>query len=124
MISDADVRLSEWILQKACKERKHCYGCPHYDNCGMSKPDDWDVDVPPPEPTERPRIEWLCMLPYDDAIMAINKGYQTCGRCSHLPNGTCFTPTEHEHCMIGYVGWWNEVVTLELFRKDVGLDEK
>lgn len=120
MISDADVRLSEWILNHNCLNRHSCVCCPHYDNCNKDLRK-WKVDNPPPEPTERQRIEWLRMLPDNDAIMAINKGYQTCGHCNHLPNGTCFTPAEHEHCMIGYVGWWHDVVTLEQFREDVRL---
>ena len=129
MISNAEVRAAEWIIKQACQERTFCYDCPHYDNCAMSGddeegyPNDWDVPAPPSEPTERPRIEWLRMLPDDDAIKAINKGYQTCNHCNHLPNGTCFTPSEHEHCMSGYIGWWNGVVSLEQFRKEVGLND-
>ena len=103
MISDAEVRVAEWILKKACQERTHCCDCPHYDNCGMSSddeegyPNDWDVPAPPPEPTERQRIEWLRCLPDDEMLDAVN----------HIGPHSLFP--------------WHEVVSLGQFRKDVGL---
>ena len=63
-------RAAEWIIRQTCKESVFCFKCPHKCNCtiGNNKkyigcPDGWNIPSPPPEPTERPRIEWLRMLP-------------------------------------------------------------
>lgn len=107
MISDAEVRVAEWILQQACRETKHCFECHHYDNCGsVYFPDDWDVPAPPPEPTERQRIEWLRCLPDGEMLDAVIFVYD--GRIDYNA---------------GPIDWWHEVVSLGQFRKDVGLDE-
>ena len=97
MISDVEVRLAEWIIQQACEERRHCDGCPHFFNCGMDSLNDWEIPDPPPEPTERQRIEWLRMLPDDEMLLALdNIGFRS-------------------------TSWWHEVVSLEKFRNYVGL---
>ena len=105
MISDVEVRLAEWIIQQACEERRHCDGCPHFFNCGMDSLNDWEIPDPPPEPTERPRIEWLRMLPDGEMLDAVIFVYD--GRIDYNA---------------GPIDWWHEVVTLEKFRKDVGLE--
>lgn len=121
MISDAEVRLAEWILQQACRERTNCYECPHYYNCDMVRdegfPDDWDVSDKPPEPTERQRIEWLRMT--DDEMM-IDIAYNLpCENCKW--DGKDCGEIDHMNCVNGHMDWWHEVVTLEQFRKDVGV---
>ena len=120
MISDADVRLAEWILQKACREKKYCNGCYHYDNCGIHDnvypPDDWDIPDPPPEPTERQRIEWLRMLPDDEMLFVMNTT-DRCDCCKYY--GDCYSSSSD--CNSENNDWWHETVSLEQFRKDLGL---
>lgn len=110
MISNAAVRSAEWIIKQVCQERIFCYDCPHYDNCAMSSDDKegypivWGVPAPPPEPTERQRIEWLRMLPDGEMLDAVIFVYD--GRIDYNA---------------GPIDWWHEVVSLEQFRKDAGL---
>ena len=122
MSIDQNLLIAAKLIHDECANNLSCFSCQLEEICNLAEtPEDWEIPDPQPEPTERPRIEWLRMLPDDDAIKAINEGYQTCNHCNHLPNGTCLTPIEHEHCMSGYMDWWHEIVTLEQFRKDVGL---
>lgn len=126
MISDAEVRVAEWILKKACREAKHCFECHHYDNCGsVYRLDNWDVPAPPPEPTECQRIEWLRMLPDRDLIDATYKARNdfTCCLCK-VKDANCkvFKKYDGVYCDFGLFDWWKQITTLEQFRKDVGLE--
>lgn len=124
MISDAEVRVAEWIIKQACQERTRCYECPHYDNCGMSSDDEkgypsvWDVPAPPSEPAERPRIEWLRCLPDDEILLSIEPVFK-CADCQWKGEDCC--NNDDMTCNNGHMDWWHEVVTLDRFRKDVGL---
>ena len=111
MISYGEVRLAEWVIKQACQESKFCFKCPHKDNCKVGNkecsefPGDWDIPTIPPEPTERPRIEWLRMLPDGEMLDAVIFVYD--GRIDYNA---------------GPIDWWHEVVALEQFRKDVGME--
>lgn len=122
MISYGEVRLAEWVLKKACRERIHCYECPHYYNCDMVRdegfPDDWDVSDKPSEPTERQRIEWLRMLPDDEMMIAIEP-FLKCADCQW--HGVDCCNNDDMTCNNGHMKWWHEVVSLEQFRKEVGI---
>ena len=105
MISDAEVRMAAWIIHQACQDRRTCDGCPYFFNCVAEAPNDWEIPDPPPEPTERQRIEWLRMLPDGKMLDAVIFVYD--GRIDYNA---------------GPMDWWHEVVTLEQFRKDVGMN--
>ena len=75
-----------------------CDDCQLNNICGGKDPCDWRIPDPPPEPTERQRIEWLRCLPDDEMLDAVN----------HIGPHSLFP--------------WHEVVSLEQFRKDVGLE--
>ena len=129
MISDAEVRLAEWILQQSCRERKICGGCPHGKSCPLCDnhkcPDDWDIPASPSEPTERPRIEWLRMLPDMEMLNVMDYSHFSleCADCYNSDSdGECLRKSDVEYCDVGHMEWWREVVTLEQFRKDVGLE--
>ena len=119
MISDAEVRLAEWILQQSCRERKICGGCPHGKSCPLCDnhkcPDDWDIPTIPPDPTERQRIEWLRMLPDDEMLFVMNTK-DRCDCCKYYWD--CYSSSD---CNSENNDWWHEVVTLGQFKKDVGL---
>ena len=121
MISNAEVMLAEWIIKQACHERIGCYGCCHDDNCGINHPYDWNIATPPPEPTERQRIEWLRMLPDGEIAKAMDNmqnGY--CSSCEYCLECSCDV---NSPCNKGHMDWWHEVVSLEQFRKDVMLND-
>ena len=125
MISDADVRLSEWILNHNCLNRHSCVCCPHYDNCNKDLRK-WKVDNPPPEPTERQRIEWLRMLPDDEILNVMDYSHFSleCADCYNSDSeGECLRKSDVEYCDAGHMDWWHEVVSLEQFRKDVKLND-
>ena len=122
-VSDAEIRLAEWILKKCCTQNlEGCRTCPHSSRCTAwgheAIPEEWDIPEPPPEPAERPRIDWLRMLPDIDAaraiISTINDGL--CAICSidmHTCNG---------RCKDGVCSWYCKAISLEQFRKDVGME--
>jgi hypothetical protein len=125
MISDAEVKIAEWILKQACREREVCDECSHGNNCILCNnytcPDTWDIPDPPPEPTERPRIEWLRMLPDVEMLntaVRMNKTFD-CKDCNI--HSDC-SPCTGNECNVGHMDWWHEVVTMEQFRKDVGMN--
>lgn len=122
MISNEEVRLAEWVIKQACKDGSMCHSCEicaHYELCHIQghdeAPSDWDNPTPPPEPTERPRIEWLRMLPNDDLIDA--QTISQCNECTYT-HKECISG---RNCKTGIRDWWHEVVSLEQFREDVGL---
>lgn len=125
MISNEEVRLAEWIINQTCKESVFCFKCPHECNCTIGNkkciecPDGWEIPDPPPEPTERQRIEWLRMLPDDEMLIAMDNmqnGY--CSSCEYRLECSCDV---NSPCNKGHMDWWHEVVTLDRFRKDVVL---
>ena len=93
------------LIHDECVKNSSCTNCQLRDICGWeSAPNDWEIPDPPPEPTERQRIEWLRCLPDDEMLDAVILVYD--GRIDYNA---------------GPIDWWHEVVTLEQFRKDVGL---
>jgi hypothetical protein len=77
-----------------------------------------DIPEPTPEPLERSRIEWLRMLPDDEMLIAIEP-FLKCANCQW--HGVDCCNNDDMTCNNGHMGWWHEVVTLDRFRKDVGL---
>ena len=72
----------------------------------------------PTEPIERPRIEWLRILPDRERLSVCAQRCEVCKYESR--HGAC----EMFDCYDGMSEWWHEVVTLEQFRKDVGLSNE
>ena len=101
MSIDPNLLIAAKIMHDECANNIWCFNCPIEEICNLAEtPEDWKIPDPPPEPTERQRIEWLRMLPDDEMLDAVN----------HIGPHSLFP--------------WHEVVSLEKFRKDVGLDEK
>ena len=127
MISYGEVRLAERVIKQACQESKFCFKCPHKDNCKIGNkecsefPGDWDIPTIPPDPTERPRIEWLRMLPDGEMAKAMdNMQNGDCSSCEYCLECSCDVDSP---CNKGHMDWWHEVVSLEQFRKDVELND-
>lgn len=124
-VSDGEIRLAEWILKKWCctQNPAGCRTCPHASICtawgSEDIPEEWDIPEPLPEPLERPRIEWLRMLPDSELIKVVfgNKGI-SCSYCEDDDDENCYLP-----CYKGVLLWWHKEVTLEKFRKELYLDE-
>ena len=105
MSIDPNLLIAAQLMHDECVKNSSCTNCQLRDICGWeSAPNDWEIPDPPPEPTERPRIEWLRMLPDDEMLDAVIFVYD--GRIDYNA---------------GHMDWWHEVVILERFRKDVGL---
>ena len=98
-----------------CSKQNRCNECQLYAICYGYAPHSWLIPDPPPEPTERPRIEWARMLPDKELIMAMEKSMD-CSKCDDEDDPNCY-----QGCADGVLPWWHEVVTLEQFGKDVGL---
>ena len=120
MSIDPNLLIAQQIIKKHCIENYDddvCVKCElkekHTDTCPI--PMDWYIPDPPPEPTERPRIEWLRMLPDKEMVSVCA---QRCDVCKYEDRpGAC----EMFDCYDGMSEWWHNAVTLEQFRKDVGL---
>ena len=114
---DPNLLIAAKLIHDECVKNSSCIKCQLIDLCGFeSAPNDWEIPDPPLEPTERPRIEWLRMLP-DREILSVCA--QRCEVCTYEDRpGTC----EMFDCYDGTSDWWHEVVTLKQFRKDVGLE--
>ena len=84
----------------------------------LGDPCSWEIPDPPPEPTERPRIEWLRMLP-DKEMVSVDA--QRCDVCKYKNRPAA---CEMFDCYDGVSEWWHNAVTLEQFRKDVGLNNE
>ena len=99
---DPNLLIAAKMIHDECVKYGNCDCCKIKFACSFSGiPSTWEIPDPPPEPTERQRIEWLRMLPDDEMLDAVN----------HIGPHSMFP--------------WHEVVSLEQFRKDVGgLDEK
>ena len=91
--------MAQKIQDECMSHNNNCDDCPLVHNCIIPEPYTWKIPDPPPEPTERMRIEWLRMLPDEEMLDAVN----------HIGPHSLFP--------------WHEVVSLGQFRKDVGLDE-
>ena len=99
MSIDPNLLIAAKLIHDECVKNSSCTNCQLRDICVWeSAPNDWEIPDPPPEPTERQRIEWLRCLPDDEMLDAVN----------HIGPHSLFP--------------WHEVVSLEQFRKDVGLD--
>ena len=101
MSIDTNLLIALSIIRDECWRHSRCRECPLQDKCIINPdglvPRCWTIPEPPPEPTERQCIEWLRMLPDDEMLDAVN----------HIGPHSMFP--------------WHEVVSLEQFRKDVGL---
>jgi ferredoxin len=120
MSIDPNMLIAAKIVHDECDKNICCNKCQLCDICYDTCPNNWNIPTPPPEPTERPRIEWLRMLPDKEMMMAIveKNVLLSCKDCDICPN--C-SPCTGNECNVGHMNWWYEVVTLEQFRKDVGL---
>lgn len=112
---DPNLLIAAKIVHDECNKYKKCDMCPLHFICDNNVPQNWEIHAPPPEPTERPRIEWLRALPDDDLIDAQSRS--VCDECVYT-HKECI---ESKKCAIGIHRWWHEVVSLEQFRKDVGV---
>ena len=122
MSIDPNLLIAAKLIHDECHACNYlsCVGCKLRKICRENRPEYWKIPDPPPEPTERPRIEWLRMLPDGEMLIAIQP-YFECHGCrweyENCSKNNKFT------CGNGHVNWWHEVVSLEQFRKDVGLNE-
>ena len=81
-------------------------------------PEEWDIPEPLPEPLERPRIEWLRMLPDSELIkVASEENGFSCSYCEDEDDENCYGT-----CVQGLLPWWREPVTYDHFREDVNLN--
>ena len=116
MSIDLNLLIAAKLIHDECVKNSSCTNCQLRDICVWeSTPNDWEIPDPPPEPTERPRIEWLRMLPDKEMVSVCA---QRCDVCKYESrHGVC----EMFDCYDGMSEWWHNAVTLEQFRKDVGL---
>ena len=119
MSIDPNLLIAAKLIHDECVKNSSCTNCQLRDICVWeSAPNDWEIPDPPPEPTERPRIEWLLMLP-DKEMVSV--GAQRCEVCKYEDRpDSC----EMFDCYDGMSEWWHNAVTLEQFRKDVGLNNE
>ena len=95
---DPNLLIAMQVIKDECKKHGKCEDCPVWEHLDdICEPHYWSIPAPPPEPTERQRIEWLRCLPDDEMLDAVN----------HIGPHSLFP--------------WHEVVSLGQFRKDVGL---
>ena len=115
------------IVHDECAKNICCNKCQLCDICYDTCPKDWKIPEPPPEPAERQRIEWLRMLPDDEMLDVMDYSHFSleCADCYNVDSeGECLRKSFVECCDAGHADWWHEVVSLEKFRKDVGLNER
>ena len=120
----SEVTLALKIIKEYCGEQSSdsCNECPLYPVCSKKlEPMYLDIPEPTPEPLERSRIEWLRMLPNDEMLIAMDNNIKNgdCNNCEHYFG--CSGDSVGKPCNNGHIDWWHEVVSLEKFRKDVGL---
>ena len=105
------------LIHDECVKNSSCTNCQLRDICGWeSAPNDWDIPSPPPEPTERQRIEWLRCLPDEEMLLSIEPVFK-CADCQWKGEDCC--NNDDMTCNNGHMDWWHEVVKLNRFRKDV-----
>ena len=113
---DPNLLVAAKIVHDECVKNSSCTNCQLRDICGWGgDPNDWEIPDPPPEPTERPRIEWLKALPDDEMSEAVFRIVECC-KC-------CVGCDGHNDCSCQQLTleWMHQAVTLKQFRKDVGL---
>ena len=116
MSIDPNLLIAMQVIKDECKKHGKCEDCPVWEHLDdICEPHYWSIPAPPPEPTARPRIEWARMLPDKELIMAMENSMD-CSKCDDEDDPNCY-----QGCADGVLPWWHEVVTLERFRKDVGL---
>ena len=117
MSIDPNLLIAAKMIHDECVKYGNCDCCKIKFACSFSGiPSTWEITDPPPEPTERQRIEWLRMLPDNELLKAIV--YMTeynCLHCVDRYNANCCG------CAEGLVPWWQEKITLAQFRKDAEL---
>ena len=121
----SELTLALKIIKEYCGEQSsdNCDECPLYPVCYEDAPPmDIDIPEPTPEPLKRSRIEWLRMLPDDEMLIAMDNNIKNgdCNNCEHYFG--CSGDSVGKPCNNGHMDWWHEVVTLEQFRKDVGMN--
>lgn len=123
MSIDTNLLIALSIIRDECWRHSRCRECPLQDKCIINPdglvPRCWTIPEPPPEPTERQRIEWLRMLPDDEMLIAIEP-FLKCANCQW--HGVDCCNNDDMTCNNGHMKWWHEVVSLEQFRKDVGMN--
>ena len=123
MSIDPNLLIAAKLIHDECVKNSSCTNCQLRDICGWeSAPNDWEIPDPPPEPTERQRIEWLRMLPDGEMLVAMDNNIKNgdCNNCEHYFG--CSGDSVGKPCNNGHIDWWHEVVALEQFRKDAGLE--
>lgn len=111
-----NVLIAAKVLQGECANNSlSCVGCQLEKICRGRNPEEWSIPDPPPEPTEHPRIEWARMLPDKELIIAMSD--TGCSKCDDEDDPNCY-----QECAEGVLPWWHKVVTIEQFRRDVGLE--
>lgn len=119
---DPNMLIAAKLIHDECVKNSSCTNCQLRDICGWGgDPNDWEIPEPSPEPTERPRIEWLRMLPDGEMAKAMdNMQNGDCSSCEYCLE--CSWDVDSP-CNKGHMDWWHEVVSLEQFRKDVKLND-
>lgn len=110
MSIDQNLLIAAKLIHDECDKNICCNKCQLCDICFDTCPNRWNIPDPPPEPTERQRIEWLRMLPDEEMLKAMDT-FSLIYDCKEF---NCF--------FTGHKTWCHKVVTLEQFRKDVGLE--
>ena len=122
MSIDPNLLIAAKMIHDECAKYGNCDCCKIKFACSFSEiPSLWEIPDPPPEPTERQRIEWLRMLPDGEMAKAMDNmqnGY--CSSCEYCLECSCDVDSP---CNKGHMDWWHEVVSLEQFRKDVELND-
>ena len=112
--------MAQKIQDECMSHNNNCDDCPLVHTCIIPEPYTWKIPDPPPEPNkcqriECQRIEWLRMLPDKEMVSVCAQRCEVCKYESR--HGAC----EMFDCYDGMSEWWHNAVTLEQFRKDVGL---
>ena len=116
MSIDQNLLIAAKIMHDECANNIWCFNCPIEEICNLAEtPEDWKIPEPPPEPTERPRIEWLRMLPDDEMLKVMDYSHFSleCADCYNSDSeGECLRKSDVEYCDAGHMDWWHEVVSL------------
>ena len=117
METNKNLLIAMQVVKDECIKHGKCEDCPVWEHLDdICEPHYWSIPAPPPEPTARPRIEWARMLP-DKEMMIAMENSMDCSKCDDEDDPNCY-----QVCADGVLPRWHEVVTLEQFRKDVGLN--
>ena len=125
METNKNLLIAMQVIKDECIKHSKCEDCPVWEHLDdICEPHYWSIPAPPPEPTERQRIEWLRMLPDMEMLNVMDYSHFSleCADCYNSDSeGECLRKSDVEYCDVGHMEWWREVVTLEQFGKDVGL---